>query len=522
MWGRNGVVERRHIVFHTIACMTMIAASDLDAEPLLSLFDSATDLMCIRDMQGRFVRVNQAWEATLGLSTDEVLNAPLLPLVHPADVPATLLRMADADRRGEVVDFVNRYQRRDGSYRHLQWRARRAGDVILGRARDVTAHFVLQDEIQIAQRALEETLADVGDRLRTPADAILMTVEALGRTALTPAQKAMVQALGRSVETLEELVVRLMEREAAWATSRTTVERLRPTVALRIATVSTNVGRSLADEQDEPDRGTNINLSSALQHWILERSRHVDHNPIIHRSFRDLPSRILGLLAIRLDHLGRFYPRRLQGLSSQSGLMSAGRTASLLARMQDIGFVEVAGQFSAGRVRPYRVQAAMTQFFAGLLAIDLRSMAASDYRAVLALEAMETDKKLATPLLAASAAALLDNLNAGEDALGSRLNGVSALARGQAIALSIAADAIGRHGALGEGWIEISFADYARRFDVSRSHVSRIVESLKACGLMRDPGSPSRLSVTDRFLAELENYRQAECDLLGKALERLV
>ncbi|MDP1026853.1 PAS domain-containing protein [Sphingomonas sp. KR1UV-12] len=500
----------------------MIAATEPEAEPSLNLFDGATDLMCVRDMQGRFVRVNHAWETTLGLSTDEVLNTPLLPLVHPADVPATLLRMAEADRCGQVVDFVNRYRRRDGHYRHLQWRAGRVGDVILGRARDVTVHRLREDEVRIAQRALEETLADVGDRLRAPADAILTTVQALGHTALTPVQRAMVQALGRSVETLEELVAQLMEREAAWASSLPTVERLRPAAAPRIATVSTHIGPALTGEQADLVRGPDIKPSSVLQRWVLETSRHVDQNPVFHRNFRDLPSRTLGLLVIRLDHLGGFYPRRLQGLSCQSGLMSAGRAASLLARMQDIGFVDVAGRFQAGRIRPYRVQAAMRKSFAELLAIDLRSMAASDYRAVLALEAMEKDGTRTTPLLAAFAAALLDDLTAGEDALGIRLNGVPSMARGQAVALSIAVDAIGRRGGAGEGWIDISLTDYASRFDVSRMHVGRIVESLEACGLLRDPVSPSRLRVTGRFLEELDSYRQAECDVLARALGRLV
>ena len=42
-------------------------------------------MLCIRDLQGRFVRVNRAWERALGYTVDELEGAPLLPLIHPED-----------------------------------------------------------------------------------------------------------------------------------------------------------------------------------------------------------------------------------------------------------------------------------------------------------------------------------------------------------------------------------------------------------------------------------------------------
>jgi hypothetical protein len=254
----------------------------------------------------------------------------------------------------------------------------------------------------------------------------------------------------------------------------------------------------------------------------VETSRHADDNAVFHRNFRDLPSQTLGLLAIRLEHLGQFYPRRLQSMSARSGLMSAGRAAALLSRMQDTDFVDVAGPFRPGQVRPHHVQATMMQAFGRLLMIHLKSLAAEDYRAVLAIEAIEEDGKRATPLLAEWAAALLDDLRSENGGLGNRLNRVPLMSKGQVIACAIGAEAIGKHGAAWEGWIDIPLTVYARRFDVSRVHVRRVVDSLAPCGLVRDAASSSRLLVTSRFRDEVEGYRVATCDLLAGILRRSI
>jgi hypothetical protein len=243
---------------------------------------------------------------------------------------------------------------------------------------------------------------------------------------------------------------------------------------------------------------------------------------LFHSSLRDLSSRMLGLLCIRLEHLGQFYHRRLQSQIVKSGLMGTGRAAALLARMQDIGFVDVTGDFQAGQIRPYRVLPAMRQVFAEQLAINLRSMAATDYRAALAVEAIQCDAERATALLAAHAGALMDEYARAECAPDRFLNGVLLIAQGQSIALAIGAAVIDKHGAAGEGWIEVSLTSYAKRFEVSRVHVHRVIRSLAPCGLLPDPASPSRLLATGRFLAAIGDYRAAICNSLAGVLEAFV
>lgn len=190
--------------------------------------------------------------------------------------------------------------------------------------------------------------------------------------------------------------------------------------------------------------------------------------------------------------------------------------------MQDVGFVDVTGDFQAGQIRPYRVLPAMRQAFAEQMTIDLQGMAATDYRAALALEAIQHDAGRATALLTAYAGVLMGKYRQTKRAPSRLLNGVLWITQGQSIALAIGAAVMEKHGATGEGWIEVSLTAYAKRFEVSRVHVHRVIRNLEPCGLLPDPASPSRLLVTGRFLAAIGEYRSAICNSLVGVLEEFI
>ena len=105
------------------------------ARHLTTFFEVSLDMLCIRDMDFKFVKVNQAWAQTLGYTPAELEGAPLLPLVHPDDITDTHGHMQRMRVEDEVMGFVNRYRHRDGHYRCLEWRARRVGDLVFGVAR---------------------------------------------------------------------------------------------------------------------------------------------------------------------------------------------------------------------------------------------------------------------------------------------------------------------------------------------------------------------------------------------------
>ena len=187
-------------------------------EDLTTFFEVSLDMLCIRGMDRRFVRVNQSWQDVLGYAKAELEGQPMLNFVHPDDISDShghMERMQDED---EVRGFINRYRHRDGHYRHLEWRARRVGDLVFGVARDVTDRLRHEAEIEDAKLAAEaanqaksDFLANMSHEIRTPLNGVIGVVEALAQTELTAAQGEMVKLIQSSGVTLERLVSDILD-----------------------------------------------------------------------------------------------------------------------------------------------------------------------------------------------------------------------------------------------------------------------------------------------------------------------
>jgi PAS domain S-box-containing protein len=188
------------------------------ADDLSAFFDVSLDLLCIRDMKGRFVKANRSWETVLGYGPNELLGVPMMELIHPDDIGPSRAQMERADAENAVVGFVNRYRHRDGRYLHLEWRARRFGQWVFGVARDVTERLALQAEMQAAREAAEaanqaksDFLANMSHEIRTPLNGVIGLVDALGRTALTDEQRELVDLVRGAGVTLERLVSDILD-----------------------------------------------------------------------------------------------------------------------------------------------------------------------------------------------------------------------------------------------------------------------------------------------------------------------
>ncbi|MFC4313357.1 PAS domain S-box protein [Steroidobacter flavus] len=102
----------------------MIETSVEAAGPLLDLqrvFDLSQDLMCVTDAQTRFLRLSASSARILGYRPEELHGRKFLDLVHPNDLQATLLAHESVVRGAQVVEFENRYVRKDGSPVELSW-----------------------------------------------------------------------------------------------------------------------------------------------------------------------------------------------------------------------------------------------------------------------------------------------------------------------------------------------------------------------------------------------------------------
>lgn len=144
---RARVAELEALLAAGSAMPTPAAALDDDGAALAPahdferLFMLSLDLMCVADTAGTFVRVNPAFERTLGYTAAELVAVPFVMFVHPEDRDRTLQELAKLRTGVDTLSFENRYRCKNGSYRWLSWvcpAARRGERKIYAVARDVT------------------------------------------------------------------------------------------------------------------------------------------------------------------------------------------------------------------------------------------------------------------------------------------------------------------------------------------------------------------------------------------------
>jgi PAS domain S-box-containing protein len=120
------------------------------------------DLFCVAGEDGRFVRLNPAWERLLGRDLASLAARPFVEFVHPDERDATRKAMAELFEGEALRHFNCRVQRLDGSWVWLSWNA--AADaregLVYAVARDVTA--VHEEE---GQRRVAESKAQSAEAL---------------------------------------------------------------------------------------------------------------------------------------------------------------------------------------------------------------------------------------------------------------------------------------------------------------------------------------------------------------------
>ncbi|NBF39580.1 MAG: response regulator [Spirochaetes bacterium] len=175
-------------------------------EELERFFTVALDLLAIADTSGRFVRLNAAWEDTLGLSITELEGMNFMDLVHPEDREPTENALADLRATRQVIGFVNRYRTSDGSYRYIEWRSHPHRGLVYAAARDVTDRIEREEAALAASRAKSEFLANMSHELRTPLNGIVGFSDLLVESDLVEPYRSYAENVHISAETLMTLI----------------------------------------------------------------------------------------------------------------------------------------------------------------------------------------------------------------------------------------------------------------------------------------------------------------------------
>lgn len=185
---------------------------------LESFFNVSLDLLCIADFEGRFVKVNKAWEDLLGYSRAELELSLFMDFVHPDDIQPTLDAMSHLGEGQTVLSFINRYRANSGEYRVIEWHSVPVGDHIYAAARDITERtrneeqlLKARNEAEHANQAKSEFLSRMSHELRTPMNSILGFAQLLEMGTLTAAQQKSVAHILRSGKHLLGLINEVLD-----------------------------------------------------------------------------------------------------------------------------------------------------------------------------------------------------------------------------------------------------------------------------------------------------------------------
>ena len=121
---------------------------------LESFFSLSPDLLIVIDTDGTIRKVNTAWEQTLGFTPEQMIGGRIIDYVHPDDIAASIEAFGELTKQRTVREFINRYRRRDGSYRWLEWHAAPCGDLVYGVARDSTDRKKAEEEKALLEEEL--------------------------------------------------------------------------------------------------------------------------------------------------------------------------------------------------------------------------------------------------------------------------------------------------------------------------------------------------------------------------------
>lgn len=117
-------------------------------EELQNFFSVNLDLLCIADIDGKFLKLNKEWENVLGYPIEFLEQNTAFHFIHPDDATKTLKAISKLKRNEKILNFVNRYRTKKGDYRYIEWRSHSKNNIIYAAARDITEKIDIDLKLQ--------------------------------------------------------------------------------------------------------------------------------------------------------------------------------------------------------------------------------------------------------------------------------------------------------------------------------------------------------------------------------------
>jgi PAS domain S-box-containing protein len=130
-------------------------------------FELSPDLMAVAGLDGRWKRVNPAFQTCLGYTESEMVGRSFMDLVHPDDREQTEPQVRRVTEGEPILGFENRHACKDGSYRWFEWWAAPVltEGLIYGVARDVTERKEAESELAASRMRIVAAADEVRRRI---------------------------------------------------------------------------------------------------------------------------------------------------------------------------------------------------------------------------------------------------------------------------------------------------------------------------------------------------------------------
>jgi len=124
-------------------------------------FQNSQDLCCIANIEGYFEIINPNFEKTLGYSEKELLENKFSTFIHPEDRDATQGELEKLKAGATIINFVNRYRKKDGNYIWFEWNTK--PDPVSGKLYAIARDISERKSAQIKLEESEEKYRDLFD-----------------------------------------------------------------------------------------------------------------------------------------------------------------------------------------------------------------------------------------------------------------------------------------------------------------------------------------------------------------------
>ena len=173
------------------------------------------DMLGILSANARFESTNPAWFVTLGWQAEEIEARPFFDFIHPDDIARTEEAFRDIQQGKPVLQFVNRYRCKDGSYLWLSWNCVPEGGKFYCSARDVTQSIDNKTALATREeeaRLREQFIAVLSHDMRNPLAALQSGFSLLSRESnLSERGQSVIDASHRTVDRMSGLIDDLMD-----------------------------------------------------------------------------------------------------------------------------------------------------------------------------------------------------------------------------------------------------------------------------------------------------------------------